>query len=191
MFVFIASCGFISAQDIITTNSGVVINARVLNISEKTITYKTNDSLAVEVTQLKSELRSIHFANGTDMVFEVEIPVTSGVSSGLYLQGVKDANRYYKHYKDAGTGTLVASLFFPIFGLVPAVACSTTTPSVINLGIPNDSLGRNPEYYAGYSTQARKVKSKKVWTNYGVGAGIGICLRVCYSYAFILLLTSL
>ena len=191
MSILIIFWGFVSAQDIITTTRGVVINARVLNIAEKAITYKTNDSLAIEVTQAKSELASIHFANGTNMVFEVEGPAPSAVSSGIYYQGVTDANRYYKGYKAAGTGTLVASLIFPIFGLVPAVACSSTTPSVINLGMPNDSLGHNPEYYAGYSSQAKKVKSKKVWKNYGIGAGIGMGIKATYYIAIILLLTTL
>ena len=114
------------------------------------------------------------------MVFDLDNSVPASSEPNLYKRGVQDASRFYSGYRAAGTGTLISGLCFPVFGLIPAVTCSSTVPSIANLGIRNDTLSRNRDYLAGYSEQARKVKSKKVWKNYSIGAGIGLGFRILF-----------
>lgn len=94
-------------------------------------------------------------------------------SDANYLAGRSDAEQYYKGYKGAGTGTLLTTfLTGGILGLIPAVACSSTPPKEHSLGIRNDSQVQNAAYRAGYAEEARRIKSRKVWTNYGIGVGM-------------------
>jgi hypothetical protein len=81
--------------------------------------------------------------------------------------------KYYKGYKAAGTGTLVTSLFLtPLVGLMPAIACSTTPPERYNLNYPDEDKMKKSEYYSGYTQKAEKIKSGKVWKNWGISWGI-------------------
>jgi hypothetical protein len=100
----------------------------------------------------------------------------------MYKKGEVDATRYYRGYTGAGTGTFVTSfLVGPLLGLIPAIACSSTTPKRRNLGLPNTQIAENNDYYQGYAQQAKRIKSKKVWTNYGIGVGILLLLVVVTS----------
>lgn len=95
----------------------------------------------------------------------------------LYAKGQSDAARYYKGYHGAGTGTfLTAFLAGPIFGLIPAAACSSTSPKQNRLGIPSPMLTQNSSYMSGYTQEAHRIKSRKVWGNYGAGAGLAIAV---------------
>lgn len=81
----------------------------------------------------------------------------------MYQQGEVDATRYYRGYTGAGTGTFVTSfLVGPLLGLIPAIACSSTTPERRNLGLPNTQFEANNDYYQGSTQQAKRIKSKKV-----------------------------
>ncbi|GAB3174285.1 hypothetical protein [Telluribacter humicola] len=100
----------------------------------------------------------------------------------MYVAGQRDAEMHYKKYKGAGTGTLIASLFSPLVGLIPAIACSSTTPKEVNLGAPKPELLAQEEYYLGYTQKAKKIKSRKSWTNWAVGFGANL--------VFILAVTS-
>lgn len=93
-------------------------------------------------------------------------------NNDAYMKGVADANRFYEGYHGAATGTLITTLLTtPLIGLIPAVSCSSAQPSQ-NLGMPSYELSKDPDYYHGYLTTAHKKKSRKVWSNYGIGAGI-------------------
>lgn len=93
--------------------------------------------------------------------------------TGMYQQGETDAKRYYQGYRGAGTGTFLTTFFAgPILGLIPAIACSSTAPSQDRLGFPNSQLSQNNDYYKGYAQQAHRIKSKKVWGNFGIATGI-------------------
>jgi hypothetical protein len=104
------------------------------------------------------------------------------VTKSMYVQGQRDAELHYKKYKGAGTGTLVASILSPLVGLVPAIACSATMPREVNLGAPQPEMLAQEEYYLGYTQKAKKIKSRKVWTNWAIGFGANL--------VFILALTS-
>lgn len=96
------------------------------------------------------------------------------VTKSMYVQGQRDAELHYKKYKGAGTGTLVASILSPLVGLVPAIACSATMPREANLGVPQPELLAQEEYYLGYTKKAKKIKSRKVWTNWAIGFGANL-----------------
>lgn len=91
----------------------------------------------------------------------------------LFKQGQADARRYYRGYHVAVSSTyLVCMIGTPILGLIPAIACSSTTPHGKYLRCPDPELLKNSEYYAGYILKAKRMKSSKVWTSYGVASGI-------------------
>ncbi|TLU98949.1 hypothetical protein [Dyadobacter luticola] len=94
----------------------------------------------------------------------------------LSIKGQIDAGRYYKRYKGAAAGTLVTSLFSPVIGLVPAILCASTSPKIENLGYPNEELFRQPEYFKAYTKKAKKIKQRKVWSNWGIGLGVNLVL---------------
>ncbi len=95
-------------------------------------------------------------------------------NENLYVKGQLDAERNYHKYKGAGTGTLIASLVSPLIGLVPAIICSANSPKTENLGYPNENLLKQQEYYLGYTQKAKKIKQRKVWTNWGIGFGANL-----------------
>lgn len=97
-------------------------------------------------------------------------------SEDLYVKGQVDAERNYVKYKGAAAGTLIVSLISPLVGLIPAIACSSTSPKVTNLGYPDEKLFQDKEYRNGYTTKAKKTKKRKVWTNWGIGFGVNVLL---------------
>jgi hypothetical protein len=92
----------------------------------------------------------------------------------LFVKGQIDASRNYKKYKGAGAGTLITSLVSPLLGLIPAIACSATAPKLTNLNYPDEKLFMQKNYYDGYTKKAKKIKSGKVWKNWGIGLGVNI-----------------
>lgn len=92
----------------------------------------------------------------------------------MYVKGRVDAEANYKKYKGAATGTLIASLLSPIVGLIPAIACSATTPKMENLGYPDAKLFMQKDYHDSYTRKAKKIKSGKVWKNWGIGFGVNL-----------------
>lgn len=94
----------------------------------------------------------------------------------LNIKGEIDASKHYRKYKGAATGTLITSLVSPLLGLIPAIACSSTTPKLENLGYPDQQLFQKSDYYKGYTKKAKRIKSGKVWKNWGIGLGVNIAL---------------
>lgn len=99
----------------------------------------------------------------------------------LYVKGTIDAERNYVRYKGAAAGTLITSLVSPLVGLIPAIACSATSPKITNLGYPDEKLFQEKDYHQGYTTKAKKIKKRKVWTNWGIGFGVNILLTLILS----------
>lgn len=94
-------------------------------------------------------------------------------STQAYTKGVKDAGFYYHKTGGAFAGTFVTTIFTgPIFGLIPAIACSSTTPHDENLDYPSSAFMKNDDYKNGYLWAAHKEKKREVWTAWGVGTGI-------------------
>ncbi len=168
------------SQDIITKKSSEDIQAKVLEVTTTEIKYKKFDNLnGPTFTLLKSDVLMVRYENGTKDIFNEEkknetVSNPTQISGALFIQGQTDASRYYKGYKGAGTGTLIASLVSPLVGLIPAIACSSTQPKEINLNYPNAELMKKPEYYNGYIQKSKKIKQGKVWTNWGIAFGVNL-----------------
>ena len=100
--------------------------------------------------------------------------------SNDYLNGKADAKKYYKGYKGAATVTLLSGtclmLVSPVAGLTSAIACSSTPPKLKYLNLPDTMMKQNEDYMAGYHRQAKKIKQRKVWTNWAIGFGINVSI---------------
>ncbi|MBO9614221.1 MAG: hypothetical protein J7619_16065 [Dyadobacter sp.] len=92
----------------------------------------------------------------------------------LNIKGQIDAARHYKRYKGAVTGTLLTSLLSPVIGLIPAIICSATNPKIENLGYPSEELFKQATYYKAYTKKAKRIKQRKVWSNWGIGLGVNL-----------------
>ncbi|WP_221390066.1 hypothetical protein [Dyadobacter sp. NIV53] len=97
-------------------------------------------------------------------------------TENLSIKGQIDAERNYKKYKGASVGTLITSLVSPLIGLIPAIACSASTPKIQNLGYPSEELFRQADYHKSYTKKAKKIKQGKVWKNWGIGLGVNLVI---------------
>jgi hypothetical protein len=174
----------VKAQDIITTLNGDEIKSKVMEVSSTEVKYKKFDNLSGPLfVVLKSELLMIKYENGNKDVFtnsnsksNSSFEANSNGNENLCILAQQDAAKYYSNYKGASGGTLLTTIVGGgIIGLIPAIACSSTPPSNANLNMPG-KYTNNSEYVNCYTQEARKIKSRKVWTNFGVGCGVLIIL---------------
>jgi hypothetical protein len=178
--IMIASVCF--SQDLITKKNGEDIQAKVIEVGQTEIKFKRMDNLNGPLfTVAKTDVLMIRYENGTKDIFTEDN--TKGLNApefsvvDYYRQGQMDAKKYYTHYKNAAGGTLLTTtLLSGLIGLVPAFITSSTEPDDANLGYPNKELMSNPDYYQGYTQNAKKIKSNKVWMNWGVGIGINLAV---------------
>jgi len=170
----VVSISYAVSQDVITLKTGKEINCKIIHLNTLDVLFmpeKSSDTISIlrnEAAILKYQGNIIVYLSNNEAP-SVVTEFTGSETDSLYVLGKTDANKYYKGYKPAAIGTLVSSFFVP-FGLIPAIACSSTPP-VNNLGIRNERLMRSKEYYAGYTDEAFRIKKKKVWTNFGIGTG--------------------
>ena len=95
--------------------------------------------------------------------------------SDPFREGVKDASIYYRNYGGAVAGTVLTTTLVTGFaGLIPAIICSSTFPKTENLGLANKEKLNNQSYYDGYLGEAKKIKSRAVWTGWGIGVGVNL-----------------
>lgn len=162
------------AQDIITKKGGEEIKVKVQEVGQTEIKYKLYDNQNGPLYSVnKSDLFMIKYENGTKEVISQNNQISS--TDDMYSKGQEDAKRYYTKHKGAGAGTFATSfLAGPIIGLIPAIACSSSSPNYDNLGFPNADLMKNTEYTRGYTESAKKKKSGKVWKNFGIGSGLAL-----------------
>jgi len=172
------SGGSIVAQDFIVLYNGSKIKSKVLEVGISEIKYyKFGDANKTEYKISKNDVVLIEFENGEKATF-LDVPTPKKPEPGivgyadLYAKGANDAKIYYRRYKASGTVTLISTLSYPVFGLIPAIACSITTPKMKNLDFPDPDLFRDPSYSSGYKEQAYKIKKQKVWKNFGIGFGV-------------------
>ena len=168
------------SQDVITKKTSEDIQAKVIEVNTTEIKYKKFDNQnGPTFTILKTDVLMIRYENGSKDIFNETTPVktTQVETENYFLKGQKDAAIYYNGHKGAGTVTLVTSLLLtPLVGLIPALACSLTPPQTQNLNYPNEKLFSNSDYQNGYIQKAKKIKTNKVWTNWGIALGINTIL---------------
>lgn len=190
----------INAQDTLFLKNNTKVVAKVLEINDLEIKYKALSNIDGPLyIKKKSEVVKVRYKSGSEDVFQTDskpnsnanyvsspVPTQTYVKeeqmskqdyADMFRQGKSDAKIYYKGYKGAGTGTFLTTLFLgPIVGLVPAIATSVSTPNEDHLTFPNVALTKNPDYVTGYTQEAKKKKSRKVWGNYGIATGIIVVL---------------
>jgi len=171
------------------------IQAKITEITPTEIKYKRFDNPeGPTYTILKSDASSISYENGAKDIFtdskmeEIDTKKRDEISTSSilpghdsYMQGSIDATKFYRGYKAAATFTFITTLFVPLAGIVPAIACSSTNPNASHLGFPKQELMKNPAYFAGYTHRAKKSKQSKVWANFGIAIGINVVLRIMLS----------
>lgn len=171
------------SQDLITLKNSEDIKAKVIEVTPTELKFKRFDNIDGPLfTLLKSEILIVRYENGTKDVFnsdknDTSIKVDENIGD-FFIKGQTDASKFYKEYKGAGTGTLITGLVSPIVGLIPAIACSSTTPKDLNLGYPNSELMKNSDYYNGYTQKAKKIKQGKVWKNWGIALGVNLVAAI-------------
>lgn len=173
--VFLFTLVFVgSAQDILTKKTGDDLQVKILEVGQTEIRYKMFNNLEGPVFSiLKGDVLMLRYENGTKDVFATS--PGGSQNDEQFQQGQLDAEKYYSNYKGASRGTLATTLLTgPLLGLIPAFLTTMNEPDNINLGYPNAQLMKEQEYKRGYTEKAQKIKSKKVWKNYGIGTGIFI-----------------
>lgn len=149
--------------------SKIICKVHQVNIAN--VVYVKNDTAVrkpKEILLPRGEVRCIVYGDGNLEIISVKKIKASEINS-MFLKGSQDATAHYKH-PGGSIGTGVASfLTGGIIGLIPAIACSATTPKMINLGLTKESPIRDKDYMLGYAATAKKMKQKKVWTSYTLG----------------------
>lgn len=166
------------AQDILTKKTGDDLQVKILEVGQSEIRYKMFNNLEGPIFSIsKGEILMVRYENGTKDVFGSS---TAGSQNDeQFQQGQLDAEKYYKNYKGASRGTLATTILTtPVLGLIPAFLTTMDEPEDGNLDYPNPQLMKDQEYKRGYIQKAKKIKSKKVWKNFGIGTGIFVAVIV-------------
>jgi hypothetical protein len=173
--LFIMSFGF--SQDLITLKSGQDISAKIIEVGINEIKYKKFDNIdGPTFTISKSDVLITRYKNGTKDIYNVENKEAKS-NEDMTSQGAIDATSFYKGRNSGSVWTGVASILTsPVFGLIPAIACSSTEPSDENLNNKNPELMKNSSYNAAYTKKAHKIKKGKVWRGYAIGSGAWLLL---------------
>ena len=182
LFLVCAGFSLVIAQDIISLKSGGEMKVRIIKLNPDYVTFIYENRYDTSYL-LRNEVSMLQYSTGIIIHLEEdEIPVVGNIpgNDSLYTLGKIDATRYYKGYKPAAIATMISSLYFP-FGVIPAIACSATHPSMKNLGYKNPELMENPSYYEGYTKTAHTIKKKKVWGGFAIGSGFVIVLAIIMS----------
>lgn len=172
LFLFI-SADTVFSQDTIVKVNGEIIQAKVTEITFSEVKYKRFDNLnGPTIIDAKHDVLEIIYENGTKKyITEEERKIDSTnmyAGADLYNRGQRDARKYYGSYQGAGTVTFITSLLSPLVGLIPAIACSSTPPSEVNLNFPKENLMKNADYRIGYKDRAKKSSREK----YGAIGGL-------------------
>jgi hypothetical protein len=167
------------------------IKAKVIEITDMTILYKKWENLnGPNYNIKKEEVLFIRYENGTKEVISVSAQptvvlnnstptnsvssqngtITNTKSQELIYRGEQDAIAYYRGV-NSGKGWVFATciLTSPVVALIPAIACSATPPSDMNLNMPLNEITQNQLYRDSYKRQAHKIKQRKVMSNLGYG----------------------
>jgi len=169
----------VDAQDTLRMKSGENFKVKVIEVGTTEVKYKKIDNLNGPIfTILKSDLLMIGYENGTIDNFS---NIQNIVENNLLkiddsILGKNDAQRFYNGYKTAGTIALISN-YIPVIPIIPSLIFSIVTtsnsniPKDENLNYPNDYLMKNVKYAGSYRQEAMKIKKRKIWLNFSVGAG--------------------
>ncbi len=92
----------------------------------------------------------------------------------ICLKAKTDCRQYYKMWKASTFGTLFFTIVNPVASLSVAVPASLTPPRIENLGLSDVDMLEDELYFHTYRKEAKRLKSKRIWTAYGIGFGIHV-----------------
>lgn len=92
----------------------------------------------------------------------------------LCLAAKLDCRNNYKMWKASTFGTLFFTIVCPIASLSVAIPASLTPPRIENLGLSDVDMLQDELYFGTYRREAKRLKSKRIWTAYGIGFGIHV-----------------
>ena len=170
------------AQDKIVTKDGKEITGSVKRITPTKIKYVDGKSFHGEITTISAEdVDYIIYENGDKEVVRSNNETESGIEANMAVKGREDAQDNY-FGDNSGKGGTMATVIVAgdIIGLIPAIACASTTPKRENLNYPSEKLMRNKEYSTSYKHEAHKIKRNKVWNGYLVGALVNVAVYLLF-----------
>lgn len=190
------------AQDSLFLRDKTIEVAKILEINSIEISYRRFDYLDGPIFKMeKDRLEKIRYGNGVveylsrmvdrngspspnKNVANPEDPTREmcyrnvPIKNLTFWDGAADAERFYKGYKGAGTGSYFAGLLL-YYGLPVPIVTSLSAPKNARYFVPDQKLYElNPEYAAGYNHKARRMKQGKAWSNFGYGAGTTVGVSV-------------
>ena len=122
---------------------------------------------------------------GNNSTYQPKLNTYNSNNVNLSEKGRVDADTYYRGFSGAKTGTLlIAGIISPLGGLIPAIICSSTSPSEYNLNAPNSELMREPDYHNAYKAEAFRIKKRKTWGGWAIGSAIAIVAYVIVSGSY-------
>lgn len=172
MTLFATPC---SGQDTLTLINGKTVIIKLKSYDLEKIVFSTAEDTAANIQLPVNRIDRLVLSTGIVIVGgfhsrTLEEVAQSTDSIALRQQAYADANRYYKDYKSAGTGTLLSTTFLtPAIGLFVAVSGATTPVRTNRLGAPDFNLRSNEIYMNAYKEAAFSKKKSRVWTNFAVG----------------------
>jgi hypothetical protein len=171
--LFMLSCIFRSfGQDTLYLVNEHKLIANVDRVTISNVVCKRKDTLNnKEMLIPRSRVRLIAYQSGSMEVFSVKNITAKMFTDSMFRKGMKDAEAYYKHPGGSIATGIVTFATGGILGLVPAVACASAAPRVVNLGLPKNAAVNNKSYMMGYTYRAKKIKQRKVWGGYCMGLG--------------------
>jgi hypothetical protein len=200
VIVLIFSNFLVFSQDIIYLKDGTEIKAKIIELTNEFVKYKKFEQLDGPLRDIIiSKVFMVIYENGSREVFKEEnqninqiqtpvetVPKRENVtdnsvsdSQDLCFKGQQDAGRYYTGYREASTWTAATTILGGVvIGLIPAIACSSSEPQMNNLTIPDAKLFKNSSYYQCYMQEAKRIKSRKVWRSFGIGAAIDVGVTI-------------
>ncbi|MDE6493050.1 MAG: hypothetical protein K2L50_00510 [Bacteroidales bacterium] len=94
--------------------------------------------------------------------------------SDICFKAQEDCKLHYKMWQGAAIGTLFFTILSPVASLSVAVPTSLTPPRIENLGLSDVDMLQEGLYFHTYRKEAARLKSKRIWTAYGIGFGIHV-----------------
>jgi hypothetical protein len=111
------------------------------------------------------------------IIISMGLNAQTATNENVCLKAQADSRQQYNG-QNSGAGWVTAAtiLSSPLLGLIPAAAIGSATPADHNLGYRDYELMQNHEYASCFKQEAHKTKKRKVWRNYGIGAGVWLAI---------------
>ncbi len=180
----------LQGQDTLYFKNKTTVVSQIVELNSTQLKYKRLDNLdgPLYVSE-KKDIEYVVYKTGLKEVFdsspnptvannETETKSTMSLINGNMTSAKIDANRYFKTNSMPFVIGVSAGCNI-VLGLIPAVIYSSTEIKPKNLKMPNPST-KSFEYKLTYEREAEKIKRKKAWRAYGIGAGVNLSLYMAY-----------